>query len=150
MSFEIRLRSPQCSQIPTSSPPSAASWWKSGKAWYLRRVLTNKTWLPPDKLAGDLGSEKMCGTAKAVSLGNRPEIESYFTATAQRVQYQRTGGLAPNAAYFMAIRWAGVVRWLIVFCAMTFETSSFWGGGGGRCVGNRGAFCERDAGVWKR
>ena len=28
------------------------------------RVLTRKTWLPPDKLAGDLGSEKMCGTAR--------------------------------------------------------------------------------------
>ena len=33
------------------------------RAWYLQRVLTHKTWLPPDKLAGDLGSEKMCGTA---------------------------------------------------------------------------------------
>jgi len=39
---------------------------ESGKAWYWRRVLTNKTWLPPDKLAGDLGLEKMCGTASEV------------------------------------------------------------------------------------
>gem|GEM_PF-5802733 len=31
MSFEIRPRSPPCSQIPTSSPPKAASWWESGK-----------------------------------------------------------------------------------------------------------------------
>jgi len=63
MSFEIRPRSPNAPRFPPARRLRRRAGGNLGRAWYLRRVLTHKTWLPPDKLAGDLGSEKMWGTA---------------------------------------------------------------------------------------